>query len=57
MFQPRGTEKNIYLLEYERRKKDYLNAKPILDEMIRVGEVQVIERNSKKIIFRYMPIK
>ncbi len=53
MFEPRGANKDVYLLSYEWRKQSYREDKPILDELIKEGLVTVVEKSSKTILFRY----
>lgn len=57
MFEPEGINKDIYLLEWEFRKQQYKEDKPILDELQKEGLVKVVKKTNKRVLFQYLPKK
>gem|GEM_PF-5028559 len=53
MFDP--TPDNRYFMSYEYRKQSYKADKPILDAMIKEGTVFIISKNTKTVVFEYIP--
>jgi hypothetical protein len=57
MFEPSGVNKDVYLLSWEYRKRQYKEDKPILEKMLSEGLVKVIDKTNKTIIYQYFPPK
>jgi len=57
MFEPSGKNNDVYLLQWEHRKQQYRDDKPILDEMLADGLIKVVDKTNKTITFQYFPKK
>jgi len=57
MFLPSGKNNDVYLLQWEARKQQYKEDKPILDEMLADGLIKIVDKTNKTITFQYFPPK
>ena len=57
MFEPSGKNNDVYLLQWEYRKQQYREDKPILDEMLDQGLIKAVDKTNKTITFQYFPPK
>lgn len=53
MYDP--TPDNRYFMSYQYRKQSYKADKPIIDAMIKEGTVFIISKNTKTVVFEYIP--